>query len=146
MVSVSSSGGTRFAVGVGDEDDVDVANLHDARFDAESVPRHGGAYPSDATGGWERGGGRAEVLTKILAVEDGVAKLESARAQRDVQLLDVEVVLERPAERALDDELEHPAKRPGVRLGEHSLRTARRGDAASSRAPRLGDERGDGTR
>ena len=62
-VSVSSSGGTRFAVGrggaravgVGDEDDVDVANLHDARFDAESVPRHGGAYPSDATGGWERG-------------------------------------------------------------------------------------------
>ena len=153
-VSVSSSGGTRFAVGrggaravgVGDEDDVDVANLHDARFDAESVPRHGGAYPSDATGGWERGGGRAEVLTKILAVEDGVAKLESARAQRDVQLLDVELVLERPAERALDDELKHPAKRPGVRLGEHSLRTARRGDAASSRAPRLGDERGDGTR
>ena len=139
-VSVSSSGGTRFAVGgggargrVGDEDDVDVANLHDARFDAESVPRHGGAYPSDATGGWERGGGRAEVLTKILAVEDGVAKLESARAQRDVQLLDVELVLERPAERALDEEREHPAKRPGVRLGEPSLRTARRGDAASSR-------------
>ena len=133
-------------VGVGDEDEVDVADLHDAGFDAESVPRHGGAYPSDATGGWERGGGRAEALTQILAVEDGVSKLEGARAQRHVQLLDVEVVLERPAERALDDELEHPAKRPRVRLGEHGFRTARRGDAASARAPRLGDGRGDGTR
>ena len=101
------------------EHQVDIADLDDARLGPERVPRDRRAHPPDATL-VDAKRLVPELPSQVVAVEDQIPELQRPRAERHVELIYVEVVLQSPAERASEREPEHPTQRPRVRLLQHA--------------------------